>query len=285
MEVLARHSARLGAAGPRLEAVMRKILVLAQDRRCDDSDDERSLTDSWSFLDCRNGMGAFHAYQRLRRQFVEKFDRLGRTPLGDAEVFKMFTAWHELPEPEGVSVGMVSDEEDQSDDEGSVLPGGWTDLPLSEVRFSHNDQSEHFGRGNDKFEQDSGCVLQLTLELLSGITNAGSVPTFNVCRHGGRWWSRSGNRRLAAFQLARRFAPERFERIRVKIVAPDEAFTVGLPGRRPKLTTHLNGPGCQGRWIVIKETGHTIGRNRREGSIEYGADLISLLPLPPNELD
>ena len=101
------------------------------------------------------------------------------------------------------------------------------------------------------------------------------LPQIKVCWHDGNWFCRTGNRRLAALRLAYRVAPGRVRYMKVQAIAADRAFADGVFGKRPKLTTHLNGTHCRGRWIRIKETGAAIGDV--DHGPEYGLDLLQLL--------
>jgi len=169
--------------------------------------------------------------------------------------------------------------------ESATANGGYLELAIDEIHFSHDGQSETFGKATEKSAREAGwSLLQLAVELIAGVTAAEDVPEFNVCSYQGHWWCRSGNRRLGAFRLAHRFAPERIRRLRVKTVPCDTIFTHGAgPGRRPKLTTYRNdrpGEPCEGRFLLIKETGEycgLVGASRTDLQ-EHGADLLSLLP-------
>eukprot|EP00444_Apocalathium_aciculiferum_P070298 CAMPEP_0183579656 /NCGR_PEP_ID=MMETSP0371-20130417/144256_1 /TAXON_ID=268820 /ORGANISM="Peridinium aciculiferum, Strain PAER-2" /LENGTH=91 /DNA_ID=CAMNT_0025790181 /DNA_START=57 /DNA_END=328 /DNA_ORIENTATION=- len=88
-----------------------------------------------------------------------------------------------------------------------------------------------------------------------GITPPAAVPTFRACLHEGLWYCHSGNRRLAAFRLAHRFAPDQFTRLMLPVIAADDAFLKGDGNNRQKLTTARNGADCQGRWLFFLETG------------------------------
>ena len=142
-----------------------------------------------------------------------------------------------------------------------------------QVRFSHNDQSETFGGGSQKREERS--VLQTAIELAAGMTPVRMLPRIRVCWYDGICYCRTGNRRLAALQLAHRITPERVKYFMVQPVAVDEAFIYGVQGKRPKLTTMLNGDHCRGKWIVMRETNEVIGHSQRR--TEYGVDLLQLL--------
>merc|ERR1712107_502370 len=111
-------------------------------------------------------------------------------------------------------------------------------LQTHEVRFAHDSQSEFFAHGVRR------SLLQLAVELVTGQTSSEDVPLFDVCKHEGFWYCRSGNRRLAAFRLAQRFLPSDFGRIQVRSVATDTIFLWGGPNKRPKLTTGNNGADC-----------------------------------------
>lgn len=151
----------------------------------------------------------------------------------------------------------------------------YIELPIAELRFAHNDQAERFGRPP---KQENRCILQLAVELLSRQKSIDDVPTLNACLHEGLWWSRTGNRRLGALRLVHRFAPRRFPKVRARYVDVDDTFVYGTCGRAPKLTTSRNGESCRGRWMLIRETGEAIGPAPPHIG-EYGADLLTLLPL------
>lgn len=263
MAVLARHSARLGASGARLEAAVQAAVAGHED-----------VAGCWAFLESREGTLAF---QTERRRFEAIYARQGRTPPADVQVRGLLAREgpsareRALPAPPATTCSRT---------EGTPVPqaDGYIELPTHEVRFAHDDQSEHFGRG----PQPTGggqSLLQLAVELLAGLTALEDVPEFTICRHQGQWYCRSGNRRLGALRLCRRFAPGRFGYIRVRAVATDKIFTHGAPGRRPKLTTNRNGEDCEGQWMFIRETGETVGYSGGAGSEEYGADLLALLPI------
>jgi len=143
-------------------------------------------------------------------------------------------------------------------------------MRISDLRFAHNDDTELF--------QDQRSILETAVELLSGKTSCERIQHIEVCRHEERWYCRTGNRRLASYRLAQLAAPHRFSTIPVAVKEVDHAFlTGGL--RRPKLTTDRNGVGCAGQWLVIKETGETVGQlpSLEHDSEGYGADLLWLL--------
>merc|ERR1719188_177985 len=73
-------------------------------------------------------------------------------------------------------------------------------VSLWDMRFSHNDISECFRPEEGVAWRRS--VLQTAIELLAGVLSPIALPIFDVCAHEGRWYCRSGNRRLAAYQLA-----------------------------------------------------------------------------------
>mmetsp|Transcript_135572 Transcript_135572/g.329558 ORF Transcript_135572/g.329558 Transcript_135572/m.329558 type:complete len:466 (-) Transcript_135572:97-1494(-) len=271
MQALARHSARLGPAGPGLEAAVRAVLARAQGAGGQAALD---LVERWDFLERQDGLAAFQA---LRRRFAESYDRLGRGLEGDREVLGLFSPPPaRTPAPaDGKPSAEVRDERWAPPPAAGVL-GTLLELPPEDVRFAHNDQSERFGHGW-RSGPGGGCVLQLTAELLAGLTQPSDVPEFSACWHEGGWFCRTGNRRLAAFRLAQRLAPKRFERLRVRAVAADESFARGVGGKRPKLTTQQNGEHCRGRWLVMRETQEVVGC-ARPGLREYGLDLLALLP-------
>lgn len=159
-----------------------------------------------------------------------------------------------------------------NDDDISLQTGKLQEMPVAAIRFAHNDQSERFG-SSQNLEQRS--ILQLVVELLSGLKQLKEIPIFSVCQHEGRWYCRTGHRRLASLRLANRWAPGGFERVSVQAVEVDKIFLSGKHGR-PKLTTHLNGQDCDGRWLMVRETGEAVGREA-QGIGEYGSDLLALL--------
>lgn len=269
--VLARHVARLGVgAGERLQdAVKAAVEVNAAQGR----------PGCWEFLLSDEGLEAFHVE---RRRFEGLYDRHGRGPTGDREVRAAVAegptppSWAlELPPAPATLRPVPPGETDWTPAEP---PGSELELPTHEVRFAHDDQSELFTH-NHHDTQSSSSVLQLVVELTAGLILPEEVPPFTVCRHQGRWYCRSGNRRLAALRLAQRLAPARFGFVRVKAVNVDKIFLQGAPGKRAKLTTQRNGEDCEGRWLFIRETGEVVGSGHGDPA-EYGADLLALLPLP-----
>mmetsp|Transcript_79897 Transcript_79897/g.185508 ORF Transcript_79897/g.185508 Transcript_79897/m.185508 type:complete len:334 (+) Transcript_79897:1-1002(+) len=272
MQALARHTARLGLAGRKLEEAVRAALARAQ------GSGSAVAAVAWDFLDRKDGQAE---YQALRQRLEAVYDRLGRCEKADKEVLGLL----ERKPAESGPTAAVAPLDVGSGETTRVPPAlgsGPTclmELPTANVRFAHNDQSERFGHGL-RPDPVGGCLLQLAVELLTGLTLPTQVPEFTVCWHEGHWFCRSGNRRLAAFRLAQRFAPDRFARVRVRAVATDDAFVHGVNGKRPKLTTHQNGERCMGHWLVIRETGELVGGGR-PGLEEYGADLLSLLPPAP----
>jgi len=158
-----------------------------------------------------------------------------------------------------------------------LMPQGTVELHITDIRFAHDSLRELFGHlHTEKCTEMERSVLQLAVELLAGITLATEVPAFRICRHGGDFYCHSGNRRLAAFHLAHRFAPERFGRLALPYVSTDQEFLHGTEKFQRKLTTSRNGSHCQGRWLVFKETGEAVG-HVLPGHRVYGSDLLSLL--------
>lgn len=141
-------------------------------------------------------------------------------------------------------------------------------LRTSEIRFAHNDNTE-------LFKDRSGSILETAVQLLSGAVSADAIPVFEVCLHESKHYAKTGNRRLAAFRLAQLFAPERFSHVRVKLAQVNQVFLVGVGNGRAKLTTKLNGPECEGKWMFIKETQERVGITLDEHT--YGRDLLELL--------
>eukprot|EP00746_Dinoflagellata_sp_MGD_P148521 gnl/MRDRNA2_/MRDRNA2_80710_c0_seq1.p1 gnl/MRDRNA2_/MRDRNA2_80710_c0~~gnl/MRDRNA2_/MRDRNA2_80710_c0_seq1.p1 ORF type:complete len:928 (+),score=166.37 gnl/MRDRNA2_/MRDRNA2_80710_c0_seq1:58-2841(+) len=157
-----------------------------------------------------------------------------------------------------------------SDEEEIESPcGKHLNLPIGQVRFAHNDDTESY---RDK----ERAILQTAVELISGATDSSAIPGFTVCWHQNHWFCRTGNRRLAAFKLAQLFKPS-LSTIKVQVVKADAGFTEGIGVRcgRPKLTTQLNGEDCEGQWMFIRETGEGIGPHT--DAYAYGLDLLELL--------
>lgn len=269
LEVLARHAARLGSAGPGLERAVWEAFVAAKQASKTEQSAEVpvSRAQRWSFL---VSDGGFVAYAKERARFAEIYARNTKSQ-ADRTVREMFSCGpFDGPAPRPIpAIKLSPPYRDQ--------PCGMVELPISELRFAHNDQSELFAHNTQGTDIQS--ILQLAVELLCGITKPEDVPTFDVCVHEGLWYCRSGHRRLAAFRLAHRWSSGRLRRVKVKVVAVDTCFVKGTSGR-PKLTTYLNGKDCKGKWLMIKETGEAVGREE-PGHEEYGADLLSLLAPPP----
>jgi len=266
MIVLARHSARLGQAGLRLEAAVKAAV-----EKCED------LTGCWRFLHCPSG---WTAYQSERSRFEALYNSLGRLPVADRRARALLSGEREALKPPPPRRRVLYSRKSRTPASPSAVAWGSLALPTHDIRFAHDDQSELFGRGREREPAGGGqSLLQLAVELAAGLTTPEDVPPFSVCPHDGLWFCRSGNRRLAAWRLAQRFAPARLANVVVKAVAVDPVFLQGAPGRRPKLTTHLNGPECNGQWLVVRETGERVGRDGGvTGEDEYGADLLALLP-------
>jgi len=262
IEVLARHAARLGPGGVGLEEALRHTQAAGV----------------WSFLSRPEGLAA---YCREKLRFSEIYQRSGRHPATDQEVLRSFVSEPSndvlMPPTPAVSTGSRA-RPVQPTDSGAVgsLGEPLVSLPIAEVRFAHNAQSERFGKGGWEQGSHARSILQLTVELLAGATDPEAVPAFAVCQHEGLWYCRSGNRRLAALRLAQRYDPHRFRQVRVQAVQVDETFVNGTWGRIPKLTTHWNGEACEGRWLMIRETGEAVGWDE-PGAPEYGADLLQLV--------
>jgi len=268
MQVLARHCARLGpvAAGG-LEEAVKGAVAMAVDQ------DMVDKVEIWDFLDEQQGRTAFNAVKLAANVYGHK----GRTPQADAEVrwqLGLMDHSRQLGE-EALEIPLGESPPPPPHPPAEEGKGELMLLPISDVRFAHNNQSEHF------MNCAKDCsILQLAVELVAGSTPIEAVPTFTVCWHAGQWYCRSGNRRLAAFVLASLFAPRRFDSVWVRVVATDPIFLNGRSSAkaRPKLTTHLNGEDCQGRWLLIKETGEVIGHPSALNTPPYGSDLLALLP-------
>mmetsp|Transcript_123482 Transcript_123482/g.348994 ORF Transcript_123482/g.348994 Transcript_123482/m.348994 type:complete len:514 (-) Transcript_123482:75-1616(-) len=262
MQVLARHAARLGPACLGLESAVWKTAK----RCCSKAGLDSSSV--WSFLFQNDG---WDAYEHEKLKFSAVYSAFGYDRWGDERVRKLLPLGSQATR----SAAVLAPRDASCDVSAGSHVGSTLELPIQEVRFAHDAQSEHFGKWHEHTDTRQ-TLLQLAVELLAGLTWADSVPEFTVCHHEGHWYCRSGNRRLAAFRLAHRFAPQRFGQVRVKVVPVDDAFLHGTLGRLPKLTTSRNGPKCFGRWIVVRETGEAVGHGWL-GTAEYGADLLALL--------
>lgn len=276
MEVLARHSARLGPeAAKGLEAAVGQAVERALEaNRKPGGQAEGAKAEPFLFLQSEASRAAFLAAKGASSAV---YRRRGRTPEADKEVRCQLgtAAFAERLGDEACGVSMGTRPPLKP-----VRPRGQADLilvPIGQLRFAHNDQSEHFVN-----TREDCSILQLAVELVAGITPLEAVPVFDVCWHAGQWYARSGNRRLAAFALAALFAPDRIHSVWVRRVAADATFLHGnTNGGRPKLTTHFNGQDCEGRWLVIKQTGEAVGTDVSCLSRPpYGADLLMLLPRP-----
>jgi len=266
MKILARHSARLGPLGTKLETAVREI-VSAAGRLCATTA-VGDFTERWDFLVCKDGLAR---YQNLRQRFTEIYKRTRFYVEADKEVLSQVGVGESSPSSSANMAAVPPPSK-------RVAPGQRLRLPVLDVRFAHNDQSERFGNSASYNDSSSGSILQLTAELLAGLTDPARVPTFSVCWFEGHWYCRTGNRRLAAFRLAHLLAPMRFRDIDVWVVEADTVFVRGAPGKKPKLTTNLNGARCLGRWLVVRETGEVVGHGK-PGHAQYGVDLLALLPL------
>lgn len=268
MQVLARHAARLGTSSLGMEQA-----VWAAHRQAGWLKLDGAIRRCWDFFDRADGM---QAYIKEKRRMEKVFNDSGRasTKRADEEVRHQLTPASTIfgrppPFPGLLKPGKFCVE---------AAPGSVIELPIQEVRFAHDAQSEHFGRGGMTGSGEGHTLLQLVIELLAGLTDPEAVPAFSVCRHEGFWYCRSGNRRLAAFRLAQRYAPGRFVHVRVQVVAVDHAFLRGT-GKLPKFTTHRNGADCFGQWLLVRETGEAVGRRWQGACDEYGEDLLSLLAM------
>jgi len=257
--VMARHCARLGRAGGNLESAVWKALQAV------DAPPPRPLEGCWRFLD-RDPDGAF---ARERENFRRIYEQSGRhpNPGADARVKAHLSGTlgdlsSALPQP------AASKRKAQAQSKRT----GMIEVPISDLRFSHDDQSEIFAHNGGGHSTDHS-VIQLAVELACGLTPLRNVETIHVVHHNGRWFCRTGNRRLAAMQLANHFAPHLVRSLWVKAVPMDDAFLYGRPGGRPKLTTQ-----CDGRWIVLKQTGEVAGSDLTGcKTARYGAELLGLL--------
>lgn len=154
--------------------------------------------------------------------------------------------------------------------EAPLEPGTELHLNIEDIHFSHDEQSEKFS-GNNK------TILETTLEILSGATTVDELPLISAVWHSGRWFARTGNRRLAVYRLLRIHAPESFDKIKVIVADIADNFLAGHRGSHgkwfpPKLTTNRrNGGNCNGEWMRIKETGEWVG----QAAANYAQDLLS----------
>lgn len=283
-KVLARHVVRLGntTAGRSLEGVIRTMLRDAVQTAVRASGAEREaakcVVETWKFLMDPTGLSEF---RKDKESFSRAYAAHGCTPNGDKVVRSMLPANDLLSK----AAGRASLPEPITVPNMPLQPNTRAVFPIGAIRFAHDAQSEVFGRNN--LETGPGgarparSILQLTIELIAGMTELKDVPHFRLCQHDSQWYCRNGNRRLAALRLARRFAPGRFEETQVQIVDPDPDFLVGIGGRLPKLTTYRNGMHCRGRWLRIKQTGERVCGEALPphvaGEEDYGADLLSLL--------
>ena len=257
MEVLARHAARLGPAGHSLEKVVQQVVLLGAQNNA-----------FWQFLEDAHGQ---EAYQRLRRRFerIHASYANNRKWQADKEICRTFRT----EAADGRLVRLSGSRPPSSSASDGHI--GVMELHIMQVRFSHDDQSERFGGGIVEYEERS--VLQTAIELAAGLTKVSALPRIRVCWHEGHWYCRTGNRRLAALHLAHGIAPEHVSHFTVEAVATDQAFTHGVHGKRPKLTTARNGGHCRGKWMYIKETDEAIGNVERDR--KYGLDLLQLLAI------
>merc|ERR1719223_1263396 len=266
MKILARHSARLGPLGTKLENAVREIISVAG--RSSVRDAVGNYTRRWDFLDRKDGLAR---YQNLRKCFTETYNKNRLCIDADREVLAQLHIGESSHSSSSYKTAVPPPAK-------HAAPGQRLRLPVSDVRFAHNDQSERFGNIRAYNDTSNGSILQLTTELLAGRTDPANVPTFNVCWFEGHWYCRTGNRRLAAFRLAHLLAPKCFRDINVYVAPTDTVFFRGAPGKRPKLTTNLNGAHCLGRWLVIRETGEVVGHGKPDHA-QYGVDLLALLPV------
>eukprot|EP00811_Abedinium_folium_P021959 NODE_3119_length_2089_cov_9.680428.p1 GENE.NODE_3119_length_2089_cov_9.680428~~NODE_3119_length_2089_cov_9.680428.p1 ORF type:complete len:575 (-),score=86.70 NODE_3119_length_2089_cov_9.680428:288-2012(-) len=258
IQVLARHAARLGSSASGFEMAVRRVLTRGPVNAA------LSLPDTLAGWDFFTTPERQRVYLAEKKRFEEVYTRLGRTPKAEQEARQLCDGLGRKPMSMRASQDWSAPRAYPSGLSSDVL-----ELPIGDVRWAHDRQSERFGKGTQLF----GSILQLAIELIGGLTDVGAVPLFDVCRHEKHWYCRSGHRRLAAFCIANRFAP-RLRTVKVRKVDLDETFTNGTFGRTPKLTTHRNGEDCEGRWMVLRETGESV--SAEEGYL-YGADL--LIPL------
>jgi len=271
MAVLARHAARLDSAGWGLEKAVYE-LVLATARARSGEPCMAAVVERWNFL---LRPAARLRYQEEKQVYAAIYARAGFNKNADKEAravvasTKCMLLWPMRPLPQPGDGHVPS----------YARTGSSLALPISEIRFAHNDQYERFGRGLQHHQLEDRGILQLAMELLAGVTRLEDVPLFDVCLHGSRWYCRTGHRRLAALRLVRRWAPAQFRTVAVRVVDADKAFLEGTRGR-PKLTTHRNGADCEGRWLEIRETGEAVGRDAASVA-EFGSDLFRLVVGPP----
>eukprot|EP00929_Paragymnodinium_shiwhaense_P071384 TRINITY_DN36299_c1_g2_i4.p1 TRINITY_DN36299_c1_g2~~TRINITY_DN36299_c1_g2_i4.p1 ORF type:complete len:549 (+),score=124.50 TRINITY_DN36299_c1_g2_i4:94-1740(+) len=289
MRVLARHTARMEKTSGKfaveeLENCLYKAFTYATSAGKESKEVEPNCW--WHWMDEDEHPAGWKRYEKEKASFRKFYKKL---ELGDSKTnYKAADAkaqkW--LKEQDGyrepAELGYQKPEAPRlARHHGEAEIGSRLELDVCEVRFGHNDQSEIFGRPQSK----STSILQMSVEMLSGLLSKFQIERFDVCNLEGKWYARTGNRRLAAHRLASRFAPGRLKKVTTNVVKVDRIFVRGHEGKAPKLTTFRNGKHCEGRWLFIRETGEPIGFSYPdEGMEEYGADLLSLLPKPPAQL-
>lgn len=264
--VLARHAARLGGmAGQNLETAVQTVISRGHLLSPRPALEAAVLAGRFDFLNSQS------SYSGVKADFAKVYREHGpRRPETDQFVRSMSptaglgnSMVPPLPAPSLHGLRYIFAE-----------PGTTIELAPEEVGFGHDAQYELFGGARDGAEPRS--ILQTAVEIASGLTPVEALPAFTVCRHESRWYCRTGNRRLAALRVARRFRPERCGRLRVTVVPADDGFLHGTWNRGPKLTTQRNGIDCCGRWLVVRETGEAVGWEDPDCA-EYGSDLMALL--------
>lgn len=274
-QILARHSARLGKDGVALERCVRSLITkhMANDE-LEFHSPSREVAEAWGKLQTPGGEKELNALKKTANNAYSQGGRTAATDLMLRKTFelKALLGQEVLAIPMGGAVPKPPERPCLSDEKGA---GDLLLVPIMDLRFAHNDQSEHFAHADV-----SSSILQLAVELVTGLKQVGDIPIFTVCRHDNNWYCRSGNRRLAALVLASIFAPERIHCVWVQTVPLDKIFLKGRPGGRPKFTTCKNDSEagkCEGRWLIVKETGEMIGHANVLTEAPYGADLLSLL--------
>eukprot|EP00746_Dinoflagellata_sp_MGD_P019797 gnl/MRDRNA2_/MRDRNA2_146042_c0_seq1.p1 gnl/MRDRNA2_/MRDRNA2_146042_c0~~gnl/MRDRNA2_/MRDRNA2_146042_c0_seq1.p1 ORF type:complete len:613 (-),score=128.66 gnl/MRDRNA2_/MRDRNA2_146042_c0_seq1:42-1880(-) len=273
MRVLARHTARLGNSfGAGLEAALSQLGKMYLEPELASA----SLAPGaghFTFLCSSHGLWT---YTEIKRQYMNIYEQYGRNSKGDGEVKRQV---EEFTGPDGIpELALVAEHLDvleaELQDLRETCIGSLTSVPVRHIRFAHNDDTERFRHKGDKVMMRG--ILQLACELLTGQKSPEQVEIFDICKHRGNVYTRTGNRRLAAYRLAHQMLPEAFNMVQVRLMETDQAFLHGTAAGKPKLTTYENGSDCEGRWMYIRETGEAVGHGFGAG-LPFGWDLLSLI--------
>lgn len=214
-----------------------------------------------------------------REEVMGTLVRLGENPAGRIYAGCCFTSRAKVVMAEVEAAGRAHDAMLGSTDSPQLLKhvGGWVAtagppspgtrmrLPIEDIHFAHDSQSEKFHHPANGPHRHT--VLQTALELLSGQLLPEQLKDFSVCWHNGRWHSRTGNRRLMAYRLVRLHAPERFKEVNVVVGETSENWL------SEKYSAVKNGHACNGAWIKVRETGEFVGRE----NASFGKDLFDLI--------